>query len=275
MNITSQRWCAYGGFAFMGLFLAGLLVAGFMPPSPDPGSSAHEMAQFFRDNALRIRVGLSICCIGTGFLAQWAVAISVQLARVEGRRFTPLAWTQMIIGGLFVLEFLLPFLILQAAAYRPDRSDEAIQSLIDTGWIMFGTGVGPVVLQGIIIGVVILRDQRPNPIFPRWAGYFSIWAVLITATGGLIPFFKTGPFTWQGLLAWWLPLPVFGSWMFVVTWLVLRAIKRQETEGDPLETDPAILADRLDESAREIEQLRRAVAQLCAESIRPSAAETA
>jgi uncharacterized protein (DUF983 family) len=39
--------------------------------------------------------------------------------------------------------------------------------------------------------------------------------------------FKTGPFAWNGLFVFWIPLAVFGSWFVVMSLLLLRAIKNQ------------------------------------------------
>jgi hypothetical protein len=263
MNIRSQRLCAWCGVLFMVLFLVGLLISGFIPPSPAPGGSAHAMADRFRVDAGRIRFGLLVGIFASAFLVPWAAAISVQLARVEGGRFTPLAWTQMILGGLFALEFIIPYLILQSAAYRPERSDEAIQLLIDTGWLMFAADVSTLLLQGVVIGIVILGDEGTDPVFPRWSGYFSIWAAILVSAGGLTPFFKTGPFTWQGLFVWWLPLPIFGAWMVVLSLLVLRAVNRQQSAGDALTVDAITLAARLERSAEEMAVMRLELDRLC------------
>ncbi len=60
----------------------------------------------------------------------------------------------------------------------------------------------------------------------RWVGYFNIWAGLLQIPGAMMPFFKTGPFAWDGLFAFWMPLVVFSLWIYVDTWAVLRAIRR-------------------------------------------------
>jgi hypothetical protein len=78
--------------------------------------------------------------------------------------------------------------------------------------------------------VVIFQDHRATPIFPRWLGYFSLWAGLLFIPGTTISYFHTGPLAWNGIFAYWLPLGVFAIWIFVVTAYVLRAIDQQQAE---------------------------------------------
>jgi len=50
-------------------------------------------------------------------------------------------------------------------------------------------------------------------------------------------FFKHGPFAWNGVLAWWIPLTMFFIWFVVMTVLLLRAIaddeRQQKHAGTP------------------------------------------
>lgn len=82
-------------------------------------------------------------------------------------------------------------------------------------------------VQGLAIALCILRDDSSDPLFPRWAGYFNIWVFLLFLPSLLTYFFKTGPFAWNGLFVWWIPLAVFGTWFIVMTVLMLRSVDRQ------------------------------------------------
>ncbi len=76
-------------------------------------------------------------------------------------------------------------------------------------------------------GLAALMDKRETPIFPRWSGFFSLWIVVLSLPALVLPLFKTGPFAWNGLFAFWLAATIFGIWLIVMTRLLLTAIDRQ------------------------------------------------
>jgi hypothetical protein len=103
-----------------------------------------------------------------------------------------------------------------------------------------GVSVSTAVLQAITIGAAILRDKRANPIFPRWSAYLNFWCAFLFMPGGLVVFFKHGPFGWNGLIAWWLLLTAFGVWVLTMSVLLLReAIPHQEREQSVLQASSA------------------------------------
>jgi hypothetical protein len=69
----------------------------------------------------------------------------------------------------------------------------------------------------------IFGDTRPHPLFPRWSAYLSLWNALLLVPGGLMAFFKIGPFAWDGIFAFYIPLLVFFVWLISMTVLMLRA----------------------------------------------------
>jgi hypothetical protein len=46
--------------------------------------------------------------------------------------------------------------------------------------------------------------------------------------GGVAYFFRTGPFAWNGLLAFWVAASAFFIWLLVMPWITLRAINNAE-----------------------------------------------
>ena len=79
------------------------------------------------------------------------------------------------------------------------------------------------------MGLAIVSDNHERPVFARWLGYFNIWVAILFLPGGLITFFKSGPFAWNGLLAFWLPLTVFFLWYIVMFFALLKAIRQRST----------------------------------------------
>jgi uncharacterized membrane protein len=154
----------------------------------------------------------------------------VQLKRIEGR-FSPMAYTQLGMGAVFVLIFVVPAMIWQAAAFRPLENIEITHRLNDLAWLLFLGPVATVFVQGLAITIAILCDKSERPVFPRWLAWFNLWAQIIFLPGLLIPFFKNGPLAWNGLLAFWIPVVVFTVWMILLSVMLLRAIKDQEQQA--------------------------------------------
>ena len=226
MNTKSQLLCAWCGIGFLVLFgLGWWILAGFLPPI-SPALNANEVAAFYQENTGRIRLGLMITMFSAALTAPWVAVIAVQMKRIEGD-FPVLAYTQLIVGTVGILILVLPALIWTTAAFRPERDIELIQLLNDFGWLLFIMTFSPAFIQNLVIGLAIFSDQNETPVFPRWLGYFNIWVAILFIPGGLITFFKTGPFAWDGILAFWLPVVVFFGWFLVMFQALLKTIKQQ------------------------------------------------
>jgi hypothetical protein len=146
---------------------------------------------------------------------------------MEGVRPT-LAYTQLALGALAAIEFIIPVMIMQGAAFRTDRDPKLVQALNDVGWIMFLGVVTTFIIQLICFGVAILLDRRSEPVFPRWVGYFNIWITMLFMPGTFLVFFHTGPLAWNGFFIWWIPFAAFLAWFPVNTFYLLRAVKRDD-----------------------------------------------
>lgn len=156
--------------------------------------------------------------------------ISIHIRRIEGAN-PLLAYTQLSAGTLGVLVFNIPAVLFLVASFRPDRSPELTYLINDLGWMLLVIDWPPFVVQNIAVAVAILGDKSPQPIFPRWLGFFELWSALLYTGPTLLPFFKTGPFAWNGLFSFWVPAAAFGVWSVVMLVAILRAIKSQEREA--------------------------------------------
>jgi hypothetical protein len=227
MAVRLQLIGAYCGLAFMiGLLIGFWPIAGFVPP-PSPHWDAPTVAEFFSSKSNRIRLGMLICMAASALLLPFGAVIAVQIKRIEGPHRL-LTYTQIIGATCLALEFIFPTAVWQAAAFRPGTDPQFVQHLNDLAWLPFLGIISTAVMQGVVFGIAILMDHRSEPIFPRWAAYFNFWAVMMFAPAGLIYFFKTGPFAWNGILAFWLVLIVFSQWIFVNSIVVIRAVGKQQ-----------------------------------------------
>jgi hypothetical protein len=233
VNARSQRWCAWAGPAFLVSWGIGFcLLAGFIPP-PTPNDTPAELLRMFQADPGRIRLGLVISMFGSVLLLPWGAVLTVQMKRIEGRS-APLAYTQLAAAAAGAVFLTFPVMYLQIASFRLDRSPELIQLMNDMFWVPF-IGVPALVnLQTLAIGLAILQDRRERPVYPRWAGYLNVWACIVILPAGVMVFFKDGPFAWNGLFAWWLPLAAFVIWFAVMLRMLLNAVAQEEPEPEPV-----------------------------------------
>jgi hypothetical protein len=230
MSISSQRACAWCGPALTVIFFIGFwLVAGFIPP-PAPHEGANQIAGFFQHNTTRIHLGLLITMMASALVGPWATSIAVQLKRIEGR-YSPLAYLELGLGAILILEFIVPLMIWQGIDFRPYASPDVTLRLDDIAWLMFVGVVSTGILQAIVIGAAILKDKHEQPILPHWIAYVNFWCALAFVPGGLIVFFKHGPFGWNGLISWWMLLTAYWIWTVANSYAVLKhAIPHQQHE---------------------------------------------
>ena len=229
MNATNQRICAWAGPVAAVIWLIGLLfLARFIPPIP-PSLGPAEVAARYANNTVGIRAGMVCVLVGGALYGAWTAVITVQLKRIEGRS-SVMAYTQLALGAAFVLVFVVPVVFWQAAAFRPLDNIEITQRLNDLAWMGFLIPVPVITVQGLAITLAILSDKSSSPVFPRWVGWFNLWAQIIFLPGVLIPFFKHGVLAWNGLLAFWIPVAVFTAWMIVLSVMLFRAIKEEERQ---------------------------------------------
>ncbi|MBA3742064.1 hypothetical protein [Sporichthya sp.] len=234
MSARIQLWCLWCGLAAMALFVAGLLlVAGLVPP-PSPSDSALEIQRFYADDTNAIRAGLAMATIGASLTAPFVVVITCQLLRIEGRS-APLAYLQLGTGMLGVLIIAFPMMLIEAAAFRPERDAELIRAINDIAWITLIGTLGQIMLQCGAIAVAAFRDET-SQVLPRWVGYFNLLVALAFPPGLILFFVKTGPFAWNGLLAFWYPLSLFAVWFGVMFVVLRRAIATEATM--PRASDP-------------------------------------
>jgi hypothetical protein len=229
MNYRSQVVCAWcGPLMTLGFFIGLWPLAHFIWP-PAPSAGAAEIAAFFQTDTVLKRLGLFIAMVCTGLLAPFYAVISVQMKRIENVSL-PLTYTQLVAGACTVLEIVLPMMLWQGIAYRPDRDPVVTQALNDVAWLTFLGLTTTVLIQNVVWGVVIMQDKAERPIFPRWFAYFNFFCVAGVFPAGLVPFFKSGPLAWDGIIVWGIGVTVFFVWIVLGAVLIHGAARRQRDE---------------------------------------------
>jgi hypothetical protein len=223
-------WC---GAAFFLLWLIGFVFfARWVPPIP-PSMSANEIAHLFQTRSVPIRIAMIFMTTGAMCYLPWTALLSDLIRQIEGRSYF-LTGTQFAAGVVSALTFFLPPFMWMTAAFRPERSPEITQAVVDLGWMLFIIPIAPFILQYLSLAVAIFSDSRPEPAFPRWAGYLQVWVSVSFLPAILAMFFKTGPFAWNGIFVWWIPLSFFAGWFVVMIVLARQAARRDEhTDSEP------------------------------------------
>src|SRR5438445_3018653 len=228
MNKGLQKFSAWCGFIAANIFFAGLIVGNLFPPM-SPSITPAEVQAFIATNAFGIKVGGLLIIISAMFCAPFDAAIYLQLKRMEGNRAIG-ALAQLGNGIANIQFFILPGVFFVIMAFRPDRNIDSLYSLFDLAWIvtMLPWTVGA--MQCLFTGLAILGHPEVTNVYPRWVGFFNIWIAIGMATSSVIPFFKAGPFAWNGVVGFWIPATVFGLWMLVMWWMTLKAINTESPE---------------------------------------------
>ena len=214
----------------IGGFLGWLILARFLPPH-SPSWDADTIAGIYAARDTLIRAGVVLMQATIGFFAPFVAIVYVQMRRIEGKRPAMLSITALITNLINVLVIgIISGMFWIAASFRPERNPEITQMLNDLGWLYVAFPISCVVAANVAMGVCFLQDRHPQPLFARWVGYFNIWVAVLVIPAVLIPFFKTGPFAWNGIIAFWLPLVVFSLWIVVMLVSLIKAIKRKDYE---------------------------------------------
>jgi hypothetical protein len=214
-------WC---GVAYIVLLLVGWWGVGGFLPLLSPSESAAQIAAFFRTNTVELRLGMVIVMWGAAAFIPFTSTIADYIAKIEGRS-GPLSKTFLLSGYANVMLTFYPPIYWIINSYRSaERPDDMIYMLNDFAYIQFIGGLAIIMPMFVVLAIVALADKSPKPVFPRWSAYASIMTFILFLPDQALFFFKSGPFAWNGLFAFWIPLTVFGGWFFMVAYLIRRHV---------------------------------------------------
>ena len=226
------KFCAWCGVINMSTYFVGMIFADFLPV-PGPSMSEAEVYEMFFDNRVGIQIGAVIMLLSGLFLVPLIGLISAYLKRIEGN-MPVMTYGQLVSGTIGILFFYLPAVLFFVMAFRPERGADLIHLFYDFAWMFMIIAWPSFLFQNSCIGLGIFADKNSQPMFPRWLGYFQFWTALLYLGAMLGPFFKTGPFAWNGLFAFWVPAIVFFIWNFVMAFELVKVIERDQREGIPV-----------------------------------------
>jgi hypothetical protein len=230
MGRQAQLICAWCGPALVVIALGGMCLAGILPVPPAADASLAETVGWYTANPILVRFGLMLTGIGVSLIGPVVALITVHMLRMERGGPPILSILQTVCGAVTWVMLMVPMIMLNVAAFRPERNPELTQSLSDLAWILFFTPVVPFLIQNFSIGAAILGDR--SHVLPRWVGYANFWTGLLFVPAWLAYFFKSGPFAWQGIFVFYLGTFVYGNWVLIMS-LMLRRVVLAEPAYEP------------------------------------------
>jgi len=233
MTARSQRILLWWGLTFMVVY--GLVWWGLfhMMPPPSAKWTANEIARFYVHNGSEIKIGATIAGWTSGFMVPIAVVVAIQIARHEDGK--PV-WASLALAGgaLMSIPLMLPPIFWGVAAFTPTRAPDVTAIMHELAMLTFVTTDQYYIFMWVAIAFVALL---PNTVaytpFPRWFGYYTAWTALMFEAGAIAFLTRSGPFAWNGLLAFWSPVVTFFAWMIVIAVLLFRAIASQDEARSP------------------------------------------
>jgi hypothetical protein len=236
-------WC---GPAFLVLYLVFfVVVAGFIPPTP-PSRTGTDVLAFFAEHRTRIQVGQIGAMIMSTLLFPFFAVVSREIARMERSRspgFSILAAMQFGGGVLLIVYFQLCSMIWLILSFRADLDPSLARMLNDAAWLIFVMVFPAYVMQMLCMVVSAWRDGRTTPTWPRWTGYLNLWVALAGSGGGIAVFFTSGPFAWNGLIGFYLPIAVFAGWLATMTYVLLKGLDLNHELTEPNSPPMAAVRD--------------------------------
>jgi hypothetical protein len=221
---------SFAACAFLFAIFTFLGLEAFWPQPPSFAWTARETADYYVQNRTGFLIGVVLCSVGMAFLLVWTVQFCLMLSRLEGRSRVVSAVT---LASLAASPILLSFdlAIFGVAAFRPQEIDPGVtRALSDIAWLG-SQHIWPMLAVGMALaGVLILKTQGQAGSLPRWLGYFSL-LVAVCEFGQLPIFFvKDGPFSGNGMGAWYLATFSWGPWILAAGWAMFGALDRFRAE---------------------------------------------
>ena len=218
--------------------IAFILFPGFFPPMSPSIERSRRWPQFYARNTTMIRTSMIIFNFCGIMLLPLFMVIVYQMKRMA----TPtqvLAYCYLSAAATGATLFAIADLFWLIAAFRPDRDPQLVMLLNDLAWITFTAPVGMIIAQNLCLGLAVLLDDQPSPIFPRWVAYFSFGVAVVIAPSVCAAVVQSGPLAWNGLVSFWLRIISYAVFLVVMFFVLRSAIQRERTEKSDAAVVPA------------------------------------
>jgi hypothetical protein len=226
----------YATVAFYSLYAVVFFLFTHIQPPGQPWYSPDQVAEWFTDHRTGLLVGLGLI-----FALGGASAVSIALITYSIRRMSvsrAFAHSYLILYAVSAVPgFMFVCVALTAGAMRPEWDPQLQRWLYDLGFLSFSGTMGVFLIGSLIWMTAILLDK--NRVFPKWFGYLNLCNALTEVVVSPSWIFQRGVFAWNGLIAWWIDVVVFGIYTGVFIYLLRNMIEREDFGTGPLPDLPS------------------------------------
>lgn len=194
-----------------------------MPPRR-PDITPDQVAAFFENNSLGIKIGFGSLMVIAGFVGMSNGLIAYQIRRMT---VSP-ALSYAFIGSLAVGAtpgFLLGAFAFLAAVFRPGRDPETLMLLYDLAYLSYIGSLGCFAAAWFVLAVAIFFDK--NEIYPKWFAWATVWQIVTEFVVLPAFIFHSGPLAWNGALSFYVNTVVYVFWQVCQFVVLFYAVRRQ------------------------------------------------
>jgi len=227
-----ELWLAwYATVAFYSLYTVVFFVITRIQPPGKPWYSPVQVTEWFAGRHDGLLVGFALIFVLGGLSATALALITYSIRRMSVSR--AFAYSYLILYAIAAVPgFLFICVAMTVGAMRPDRNPAVLRWLYDFGFLSFSGTMGVFLVGSLIWMTAILLDD--NRVFPKWFGYLNLCNALTEVVVAPSWIFHGGVLAWNGTIAWWINVVVFGLYTGVFIFLLRQMILREDFGTGPL-----------------------------------------
>ncbi len=231
-NPRRELWFAWWSqIAFYNVFTLSFFILTRTEPPESPAWSAQRVTQWIGGHHGGLIIGFALIFLVGGFTSLNNALIAYSIRRMSVSR--AFAYSYLLMYALAAVPgMLLTCLAFTVAAMRPDREPRLQVWLYDFGFLSFIGTMGVFLIGSLIWMLAILLDR--NGVYPKWFGYLNLCNALTEVVVSPAWVFRHGVLAWNGLIAWWIDVVVFGIYTGVFIMLLRSMIQREDFKDGPL-----------------------------------------
>jgi hypothetical protein len=227
-----ELWFAwYSTVAFYSLYSVVFFVLTRTQPPGKPWLSPEQTVEWFAGRHTGLLVGFALIFVLGGWSATALALIAYSIRRMTVSR--AFAYSYLVLYLIAAIPgFLFMCIAMTVGAMRPERDPAMQQWLYDLGFLSFSGTMGVFLVGSLIWMAAILLDK--NGVFPRWFAYLNLCNALTEVVIAPSWIFQRGVLAWNGVIAWWIDVVVFGMYTCVFIYLLRDLILRDDLGTGPV-----------------------------------------